>query len=288
MKRAIGFAILVLLTGCTQERLPKEIAQEVAVPVSVVQVRTEKVTKSLRLHGEIAAADYVAVFSKVSGKLVDYSVKSGDEVKKGELIASIDRDEVGFQYNQAPVYTPLTGVVSSLPLHQGSEVGPSTPVGYIMNIDTVKAVFYLPERYRNQVKVGQSIEIAMDSLEGRSLQTQVCEINPLIDPGAHSFKIEARLENPHKEIVPGMFATGELVLKTFEESVLVPEEAILPVNGEWFIYTMTSEQAVLKKVELGLRQKGRVQVLSGIEPGDFVIVGGNHKVSDGQKVRSLS
>jgi membrane fusion protein (multidrug efflux system) len=284
MRRAICFAFLIFLAGCTKEKLPNEAAEEPITPVSVFQVKAETVSKTLRLHGEIEAADYVAVFSKVSGKLLDYTVKRGEEIKKGDLIAHVDRDEVGFQYNQAPVYSPISGIVSSLPLHHGSEVTSATPIGTIMNAETVKAVFNLPERYRSHVKVGQSVTLVMN---GETMSACVSEINPLIDPLSHSFKIEARLENREKKIIPGMFAAGELVLETFEKSILVPEEAILPVNGEWFIYTMASGQAFLKKVKLGLRKEGRVQVLSGVELGDLVIVGGNHKVSDGQKVRGL-
>ncbi len=222
----------------------------------------------------------------MNGKLVDYLVKSGSDIKKGDLLAYIDRDEVGYKYNHAPIYCPIAGIISSLPLNQGSEVRHDTPIGYVVNIDKVHAVFSLPEIYRYVVKTGQKVNICTNSLDKTIYTAEVHEIDPLIDPSTHSFTLKVLLPNPNKSLIPGMFASGELVLETIADSIMLPEEAIVALQGEWYIYKIVSEQALLKKVKLGLRKEGKVQILEGVEPGDLVIVGGNHKVSDGQKIKN--
>lgn len=286
-KRMITALLAALcIAGCSKQQPPQENPEELKISVASVEAKPSAIAKSIRVHGEIKAADSVAVFSKVSGKLADYLLKNGTDIQKGDLLAYIDRDEVGYKYNQAPVYCPMGGIISSLPLTQGSEVRPDTPVGYVVNIDKVKAVFSLPESYRSVVRVGQTVEVCIHSLDKTCYTAEVSELDPLIDPATHAFTFKVLLNNPDKRLIPGMFASGELILETLAMSIMLPEEAIVALQGEWYIYTIASEQALLKKVKLGLRKAGRVQILEGVEPGELVIVGGNHKVSDGQKVRS--
>ena len=288
MKCLMTVAILAVLclASCSKTSSLPENPEDVKISVAAVEAKPAPLVRSLRVLGEIKAADSVAIFSKVNGKLVDYQIKNGSDIKKGDLLAYIDRDEVGYKYNQAPVYSPIAGIVSSLPLNQGSEVRPETPIGYVVNIDKVHAVFSLPESYRGVVKVGQKVEIGVNSLDKSCYTADVSEMDPLIDPTTHSFTFKVLLNNPNKMLIPGMFASGDLILETFPNSIMVPEEAIVALQGEWYIYKIASEQALLKKVKLGLRKEGNVQILEGVEPGDLVIVGGNHKVSDGQKVRN--
>lgn len=277
------FMILISLTGCSKQKessdKPKE---EQAIPVSSMHTETERLCYTLKVLGEIQPEAAIAVYSKVNGKLFEYAVKSGSKIKKGDLIASIDRDEIGYKYQVAPVISPISGVVSSLPLGNGSEVRGETAVGYIVNIDPVKVVFSLPDRYRSLVKVGQQVSIETD--RGIFLG-EINEIDPLIDITSHAFSLKVRIENPEHQLIPGMFVKGEIILNTFDQALMIPEEAILPMRGEWFVYTISSGQAILKKVVLGLRQAGKVQIVDGIRPGDEVILGGNHKVSEGKKVR---
>jgi len=278
--------LALCLVGCSKKSSDEQSLEKPSVAVSCVEAKPANIAKSIRVQGKLKATDSIAVYSKVQGKLVEYAVKNGYEVKKGDLIAYIDRDEVGYKYNQAPVYSPISGIISSLPLDLGSEIRLDTPIGYIVNIDHVNAVFTLPERYHSVVRVGQKSEVVIDSLDRSSYQFEVSEIDPLIDPISHSFTFKVKMENPNKKLIPGMFASGDIILETFEESILIPEEAIVALQGEWYIYKVATDQALLQKVKLGLRKEGRVQILEGVEPGDLVIVGGNHKVSDGQKVKN--
>lgn len=290
MTRALLCLLLLLafyLTGCSKKSSSEEVQEEGAIPVSTIQVKAESVSKTLRVLGEIEAVDSVAVYSKVNGKLLDYAIKKGQEISKGDLIGNIDRDEVGYKYNQAPVYSPISGVVSSLPLNSGSEIRGDTPVAYVMNIDQVKAVFTLPERYRHTVNIGQQIDVIIDSMDHARFSATVCMVNPLIDSATHTFTVEAKIENPKKILLPGMFSSGEIKVETYPETVMLPEETIVPFQGEWYVYTVVNEEALLKKVKLGLRKEGKIQILEGIAPDEVVIVGGCHKVSEGQKVKVL-
>jgi len=288
MTRAVGIMIIVLvcLAGCTKKPIVQQAHEEQPkIPVSSVRILPTEVCKSLRVLGEIKAADSVTIHSKVNGKLMEYVVKSGTEIKKGEVIAYVDRDEVGYTYNQAPILSTISGIVSSLPLDEGSAVRQDLAIAYIMNIDHVKAVFNLPERYRSVVKVGQKVTVHIDLLN-QSHVAVISEIDPLIDPSTHAFKFKVKIDNPKKELIPGMFASGDIILETFTESIMVPEEAIVALKGEWYIFKVASETAMLQKVKLGLRQEGKVQILDGVAAGDLVIIGGNHKVSDGKMVKN--
>lgn len=289
MKQATSILLISLccLTGCSKKNDTPQISLEdiCKIPVSSIRALPTEVCTSLKVLGEIQAADSVAIHPRVSGKLIEYLVACGTEIKKEDLIAYVDRDEVGYTYNKAPIFSPISGVVSTLPLDRGSAVWPDTPVAYVMNIDHVKATFNLPERYRSVVKTGLKVDIHIDALK-QNFRVEVSEVDPWIDPATHSFKMKVKIDNPKKELIPGMFAKGEVILETFAESIMVPEEAIVALKGEWYIYKVACEQAILQKVLLGVRKEGRVQILEGVASGDLVIIGGNHKVSDGKMVKN--
>ncbi|MCH9627943.1 MAG: Multidrug resistance protein MdtA [Chlamydiales bacterium] len=277
------FLLCTLLLGaCSQQGRVQESVEEASITVDVFDIEPETLLETVLVLGEIKPNQSVTVYPKTHGKLQSYQVKKGQSIQKGDCLATMDRDEVGYQYNQVPVYAPLAGVISSLPLSSGCVVNPQTVVGEVMQIDTVTARFSVPDQYREKMREGQAITVRVGS---SAYAATLKPIVPLIDPATRTFVVEASLDNPSHALLPGMFAKATIVLNEVHQSILIPEEAVIAMGGRWHVYKMENGSAVLEEVKLGLRKEGRIQITEGLSAHEQVITRGSHKVSEGQKVR---
>jgi len=117
----------------------------------------------------------------------------------------------------------------------------------------------------------------------RAFAGSVASIDTRLDPVARSVRIRAILPNPEGLLKPGMFMTVDLQ-RDRGEVLVAPEEAIVPERDEQYLYAVIDGRAVKRRVTLGRRVPGMVEIVEGIEAGEVVITEGTHKVQDGADV----
>lgn len=159
--------------------------------------------------------------------------------------------------------------------------------------------FRLPERYGGRVKPGQSVELTLDALPGRSFKAAVEAIDPLLDANGRSVGVRALLSVPERALLrTGMSAHVTTVFSVNEAALVVPEEAILPQGGKQFVIRLLAPPAGTampadsqfvsqrQEVTLGVRRAGRVEIVTGLALGDTVVVAGQQRLQkDGTPVR---
>ncbi|MGB4584343.1 MAG: efflux RND transporter periplasmic adaptor subunit [Rhodoferax sp.] len=159
--------------------------------------------------------------------------------------------------------------------------------------------YRLPERYGGRVKPGQSVELTLDALPGRSFKAAVEAIDPLLDTNGRSVGVRALLLAPGRaSLRTGMSAHVTTVFSVNEAALVVPEEAVLPQGGKQFVIQLVAppggtampadSQFVSRRqeVKLGLRRAGRVEIVAGLALGDTVVVAGQQRLQkDGSPVR---
>ena len=149
-----GFWFLVSgLTGCGKKEQAKE--EITKIPVNAIQAKRDTLRETLFYVGDIKAEDEAIVYPKVTGKIIEKLVKEGDSVKKGDCLAYIDRDEVGFQFEKAPVESPIDGLIGKVYIDIGTNVSPQIPVSLVVDMDIVKVKLNVVERDLPKVKEGQ-------------------------------------------------------------------------------------------------------------------------------------
>ena len=153
--------------------------------------------------------------------------------------------------------------------------------------------FRLPERFVGAARVGQPVAVTLDALPGRNFEGTVEALDALVDANGRSLLVRAHLNRPVPELKSGMFARTRVVFAVRERAVVVPEEALVPVGGKQFLYKVVDAPAgasgpgkTAQRVEarLGARLPGRVEILSGIEPGDVVVTAGHQRLTRGDSV----
>jgi multidrug resistance efflux pump len=157
----LSFLLLAFsLSGCGRQ---KQAADDQAVPVKVTKVRLKTLRNMLDYAGDIEAQDQALVYPKVGGKIIEKVTEEGSFVKKDEVIAYIDRDEVGFEFEKAPIESPLTGFIGRIYVDKGTAVTPQTSVALVVDMDNVKVKFNIPEKFLPVVRPSQKAQINVDA-----------------------------------------------------------------------------------------------------------------------------
>ena len=186
------------------------------------------------------------------------------------------------------IVAPFDGSVGIRNVSLGDYVKDGTDLVNVEDVRVLKVDFRLPERNFAQVHVGQSVEIVADALPGERWQGAIEAINPKIDANGRSLEIRARLENTSGKLRPGMFVRVRVIVGERSNALLVPEEAIVPQGGEFYVYRVVDGTARRMPVKIGVRRDAMVEILEGLAAGDQVVTAGMRLQRDGQPVRILT
>lgn len=274
------FLTTVLITGCGADK-DKSKYKEEPIPVKVMTVKMEDLNKTLEYVGNILGEDEAKAFPKVSGRIIEKTKREGDLVSKGDVIAYIDRDEVGLKFERAPVESPLTGVVGRVYVDIGSSVNTQTPVALVVNLDRVEIYLDIPEKYLPKISLSQNADIKVDAYPNKKFLGKVTMISPVVDLQTRAAPIEIKMNNKDHMLQSGMFAKVKLVIEEQKGVPVILKEAIIGRGNNTYVYIVKGNRAFLKNVILGLRHGSYYGVESGLKAGDKVVIVGQQRLRDG-------
>ena len=179
---------------------------------------------------------------------------------------------------------PISGIVTARNYDPG-DVAMQLPILTIESIHPVKVKVNVSESYYNRVTKGMPVEVVADALGDALFQGNVSLIHPTIDPVSHTFTVEVSVTNSEQLLRQSMFARVRMHFGTHERPVL-PDHAVLKQLGsnDRYVFVEKGGKAIYTPVELGIRLDDKYEILSGLQPGDKVIVHGNTGLIDGDEV----
>jgi len=185
------------------------------------------------------------------------------------------------------IYSPIAGTVTARKADPGDLATPGSPVLEVQYLDWLYVTSTLPIDASTQIHAGQTANITIDGLPGRSYTGPITNINPAADPQSRQFGIKVRLDNPTHLVRPGMYGRVSIVTSQVQASVVVPREAVLTSNSGATTVTVVDKDNVahVRKVTLGPSDDKGVQITSGVQPGESVVVLTYNALKDGQKVK---
>jgi multidrug efflux pump subunit AcrA (membrane-fusion protein) len=287
---AAGLVFAWGIAGCAKkESAEAPASRPEAIPVRVVKVVLQDMDQVQEYVGNIRARQEVVVYPQVGGKIVEKVKQEGDAVKKGEVLAYIDRDQVGLTFERAPVESPISGTVGRVYVDIGTNLATSpspTPVALVVDMETVTIDTSLSEKYVPKVALGQPAVIAVDAYPGEEFAGSVTKISPVLDSDTRSAPIEITVPNADHRLKSGMFAKIRLVIEKREKIPVVLQEAVLGKGDDLSAYVVEDGKAVLKKITVALRQGAYVGIAEGLKEGDRVVVVGQRRLMPGAAVRA--
>lgn len=180
--------------------------------------------------------------------------------------------------------SPISGVVTARNYDAGDMVA-NMPILTVENINPVKVLVNISEKYYTQVIRGMEVKVRVDALGEEEFTGKVSLIHPTFDPVSHTFPVEIEVANNDRRIRPGMFSR---VVMNFgvNERPLVSDMAVMKQVGsnDRYVFVERGGKAVYTLVELGVRVGDKYEIVSGLQPEDKVIVNGNTGLINGVAV----
>ena len=195
-------------------------------------------------------------------------------------VASAERTLKNVKENTNLV-TPISGVVTARNYDPGDMTG-ALPIVTVAQVNPVKIIINIPESELSKVIKGMPAYITFDTYGDEVFEGHITMVSPTVDPNTRTFGVEIGLKNDDRRILPGMFGRVKLELG-IANHVVVPDRAIVkqPGSANQYVYVYHNGNVSYNKVELGQRLGNAYELLSGVEPGDTVIITGQNKLADG-------
>ncbi|MCL6493410.1 MAG: efflux RND transporter periplasmic adaptor subunit [Ignavibacterium sp.] len=186
---------------------------------------------------------------------------------------------------------PFSGVVTAKRLNDG-EVFLLAPGGAgaptivsMMQINPLKLILNVSENNLKDVKLNQTVEITSDIFPNEVYKGNISRINPAVNPASRTFEVEVRIPNPNEKLKPGMFVRARILIGK-SEGIIVNRSAALKQLGSTAYYGFIVKDNVAKRVELTLGKEfdSKVEIINGLNEGDYLVTRGQGLLKDGSKV----
>ena len=188
------------------------------------------------------------------------------------------------QLAKTVVSAPFSGRIGLRSVSVGEYVTPSMPITNLVSLNPVKITFSVPEKYSGKVKAGATINFSVAG-SAQTYTARVYAIEPRIEAATRTLQLRAKADNPGGVLIPGSFASISLPLATIEDAILIPTEAIIPVQDGKKVFVTDSGKAKEVMVQTSTRTEKEILVTSGLKAGDTVLTTGIMSLKDGSKVK---
>jgi membrane fusion protein (multidrug efflux system) len=182
------------------------------------------------------------------------------------------------------VLAPFSGLLGFRNVSPGTLVTPTTTITSIDDISTIKLDFTVPETVLGSMTPGAKIVAKSVSFPGREFEGVVRTVGSRVDPVTRAVMIRAHVPNKDRALRPGMLLTVDVVTSQ-HEALVIPEGAVFQVQNRAYVYKLDGLTAHQQQIEVGGRHFGTVEVKSGLEAGDTIVIEGIVKLRDGIQVR---
>ncbi len=204
-------------------------------------------------------------------------------LKQAEIALELAKEML----NNATITAPISGIVSKRFLDEGSMAAPGVPLFNIVNMDQVKAVIDVTESSIGKISSDKIVYVSVESLPGESIEGKITMISPTVKPMSRTISVEIAIDNASHKLKPGMFARVSITVDTHEDAVVVSRSTIVEdrIAGGKYLFVINNNTSSKRKVETGIVESDRVEILSGVEVGEKVVISGQHFLKDGEQVQ---
>ena len=207
-----------------------------------------------------------------------------DQSATQRTLAATDLEQIKVKYNHGFPRSPITGIINHLYVDVGEFIDTGKPIADIVNINRIKINVRVPELDIRYVLEGQTTPVQIDAFKERQLVGKVDFVAFKADPATKTFLVRTLIDNPFGDIRPGMIARVAFVRRVITDALVAPLFALVDKGGERLVFIEKDGVAQSRTVSIGVIEGDRVQITSGLQAGDHLIVKGQTEVEDGIKV----
>jgi len=209
------------------------------------------------------------------------------EIETRLNMANIQLKQAEKKVQDSHLYASITGIVAAKNIEPGAIVNAGVPAFTIVATQPIHAKIAVPEFQINEVPLKKSMIIKVAAVEEQE-SGQVVLINPLADPLTKTYAAKIELANRSGKLLPGMSATTTLNSNTNRRQILLihPQAILHSSNGEPYVLVVDKLRKVANKrnIKTGGFIRDRIEVIEGLQAGDWIVTAGNQKMKDGQSI----
>jgi RND family efflux transporter MFP subunit len=273
--------IAAKITG-TIEQLPVELGSLVKSGALLVRISAEEI--NARLAQAQAQMDQAQRNFAREKRLLEKEASTPQTVKSMEdayLIAKAAFAEARTMLGYTTITAPFSGVIAMKNVQAGDLATPGSPLLLLENIDKLQIVAQVPETLARQIRRGDRLPVRITS-RNLNLEGEVAEIAPSADPISRTTTIKLRIAD-ESSLRPGQYAL--VVLPGLAvNTLLVPAAAISRYGQMERLFVVHDGAARLRLVRTGEQYDNRIEILTGLNAGERVVIEGSDRLLDGQPV----
>lgn len=224
-------------------------------------------TLTLKKKGFIAKQDIALVYSDMQNKLAQ-KLEAEDTLNKKTIRA------------------PFSGYLGKRSISVGDYITSGQKLIDLVNRKQLKIDYSVPEQYLNDLNIGQSVKITVDSMPNKQFNGEVGFISPTVDNQTHTVALQASIPNPKNLLAPGLFVTVKQSIKKAKSVLLVPEQSIIKTLQNTIVFKAVDGKAQSVVVNAGDLINGEIIILSGLSKKDVIVIEGQHQLHDGDFVKT--
>jgi membrane fusion protein (multidrug efflux system) len=210
-----------------------------------------------------------------------------ERVEAAARSANANLSVLQLQIARSTVRAPFSGVVGQRFVSVGDYVTTSTRLLTLQTVDPQRAVIEVPERHAVSLKLGQTVEFTVAADPTKKFAARVDFIDPVVEPTNRTITVKGLAPNPGRVLKPGMFIEARLATASRPNAVVIAEDAVQPLRTANVVWVVENGKASRRVVQLGARSEGVVEVLSGVKPGELVVVGGLERMGEGMTLMGM-
>jgi RND family efflux transporter MFP subunit len=194
-------------------------------------------------------------------------------------------DELKINLANTEILSPVAGFVGKRVLDPGAWVTPNTSFISVVDIGVVRLVANVVEKDLRRINQGMKADVSVDAFPGEHFNGRIAHVAPVLDPATRTAQIEVEVQNTSFRLKPGMYAKVDFVVEHKANTLVVPANAIVDLNGKKGVFLPDEgDVAKFKPVTIGMSQPDIVEVVDGLPEGTRVVTTGAAALREGDRI----
>ena len=276
----ITFLVVVIIAGrmILNNVIQKKINETKPTEVVALEVKKTEFYEKIETFGTAIANQSFSIRIKKTELISSLEFDKNLMVQKNQLIAQLKNEKI---------IAPFSGRLGIREITPGILGGEDSIIATLDDIENIKLDIKVPESYSSILKRNLKIKATSESLN-ETFFGNLDVISSRVDPTTRSILVQAKIKNNNYKIIPGMLINIEIIFNE-KESIGVPEESIIQQGTRTVVYKVIEDKTVsLTEVKTGIRNFGKVEILSGLTAGDKIVTEGVSKIRDKAQIKLIS
>jgi len=276
----ITFLVVAIIAGrmILNNVIQKKINETKATEVVAQEVKKTEFYEKIETFGTALANQSFSIRIKKTELISSLEFDKNLIVQKNQLIAQLKTEKI---------VAPFSGRLGIREITPGILGGEDSIIATLDDIENIKLDIKVPESYSNILKRNLKIKATSESFN-ETFFGNLDVISSRVDPTTRSILVQAKIKNNNYKIIPGMLINIEIIFNE-KESIGVPEESIIQQGTRTVVYKVIADKTVsLTEVKTGIRNFGKVEVLSGLNAGDKIVTEGVSKIRDKAQIKLIN